>query len=213
MYPVGLGNKLYNLINSTNLFQLISEPTRGNNLLDLIITNSPIHYFDYGTLPPLPDLDHCTIYAKFQQFYSTSPNYSRTIWQYNQGNYEAMNNYLFEHLIADPNSNVNENTINTTDCLYNCMLSNIPCKKVTIRPKDKPWYTGHVRMLYKESIRAFKLKNKTNNPEHIASYKHKHHLAKNAFRNARSNYYNNISNQILDPDTTTKILATCQICV
>ena len=67
-----LGNKFYNLLTNNNLFQLISEPTRENNLLDLVITNSPTHYFDFGVLQPLHDLDRCTIYAKFQQFYTSS---------------------------------------------------------------------------------------------------------------------------------------------
>ena len=43
-------------------------------LVDLIITDSRIHYYDYGTLPTLPDLNHCTVYGEFHQFYLTSPN-------------------------------------------------------------------------------------------------------------------------------------------
>ena len=199
-----LGNKLYNLITNNNLFQLITEPTRGNNILDLIITNSPNHYFDYGVLQSLPDLDHCIIYAKFQQFYISSTNYLRTIWDYELGNYQAINTHLTNNLTIDPTLDVSANVINLTKLIHQSMQNYIPNKKILIRPRDKPWFTSTVRKLNKECHRAFKLKNKTNNPTHIDQFRLKRQHAKNALRQARRHYYTNLANQILDPETTTK---------
>ena len=140
-----LGNKLYNLITNNNLLQLISEPTRQNNLLDLIITNSPTHYFDFGVLQPLTNLDHCTMYAKFQQSYISATNYIRTIWEYDLGNFTTMNAELTNKLNIDPSLDVTQLANNLTQTIHQSMHDNIPHKKILNKPHDKPWFTSTVK--------------------------------------------------------------------
>ena len=180
-----LGNKLLDLVNYNNFFQLINTPTRETNLLDLIITDSPVHYVDYGTLPPLSELDHCTVYARFEQHYSTSPSFYRTIWSYDQCNYEQLNITLNDKLQNDVVLDVNDSCKVLTDKILESMSEHIPHKRVKIRPRDKPWVTQIVRSNYRECHKAYTLKIRTNSPTDIENYKHKRRVAKQSFRTAR----------------------------
>ena len=199
-----LKNDLHNLLLDFNLFQLITTPTRGNNILDLLITDSPIHFYDTGTLPSLSNLDHDIIYGKFQYSYSTSSNYTRRIWKYDLGNYTDLNNDITDTLNLPNSNDLDYITSHITTKILNCMEKHIPNTKVTIKPRDKPWYTSKVKLLYKQTRKLFHLKNSTNNPIHIQQFKNKRHEAKEAFRTARHNYYQTISTNILEPDCTPK---------
>ena len=95
-------------------------------------------------------------------------------------------------------------TLNLTNHLTNSMKQHIPHKTITVRPKDKPRYTLHVRKLYRQLHKLFLLKNRTNSPTHLTSYKNKRHEAKTAFRQARKDYFDSLSDNILNPETTPK---------
>ena len=62
-----VGNKLVDILDQNNLYQIVKEPTRysdnGAHLLDIIITDSPHLFLNSGVIPPLANLDHCTIYG------------------------------------------------------------------------------------------------------------------------------------------------------
>ena len=199
-----LKNDLHTLLLDLGLFQLINTPTRGNHVLDLLISDSPIHFYDIGTLPSFSSLDHDIIYGKFQYSYSSSSNYVRRIWKYDLGNYSDLNNDISNNLTIPATNDLDQVTSHLTNHILNCMNKHIPNTKVIIRPKDKPWYTPEVKALYKQTNRLFHLKNRTKNPIHIQKFKTKRHEAKEAFRTARKNYYQTLSNNILDPDCTPK---------
>ena len=84
------------------------------------------------------------------------------------------------------------------------MQQHIPHKQITIKNKNKPWFTNKVRIAYRESFRAYKLQKRTKSQQHIDIYKEKHRLAKQAFRQSRLEYYSNISDKLQDPSTTPK---------
>ena len=192
------------MLASNNFFQLIDQPTRGGNLLDLIISDSPVHFSDVGVLPALPGCDHDIIYGKYIYSYATSPSYTRTMWKYDSGDYNSINNELSANAIYDSTLTVEANVQVLTQKLHTLMDEFIPHTTVKIRSNDKPWYNSSVRKAYKECEKYFKLKNKTNDEVHIEMYKHKRSLAKNAFRQARKQYYDDLADKIIDPETTPK---------
>ncbi|KAI8508004.1 hypothetical protein Bbelb_142440 [Branchiostoma belcheri] len=57
------GRKLENILLDYGLEQVIHEPTRGGNLLDLIITSHPAMCNHSGTMAPLGDSDHLSTFA------------------------------------------------------------------------------------------------------------------------------------------------------
>ena len=100
-------------------------------------------------------------------YYISSTIYLRTIWDYSLGNYQAINNELTNTVLFDHTSDISANVLNLTQIIHKTMHDNIPHKQIIIRSQDKPWFTSTVKKLYRDSHRAFKLKNKTNYPHHI----------------------------------------------
>ena len=91
-----IGNILYNLTNNLQLHQLINEPTRGNNILDLFFTDQPDLFSNTDVFPPISGLDHCTIFSSFNNTYEISQSFRKTIWHYDRGDY--VNNYFSTQL-------------------------------------------------------------------------------------------------------------------
>ena len=81
--------KLDELVETSNLYQLINSPTNfregGKSCIDLIITDQPNCFIDSGTYPS-PD-EHCQrkiFYGKLNVLAPYPPPYKRTIWEYSE---------------------------------------------------------------------------------------------------------------------------------
>ena len=200
-----LGLKLVNLINSLNMFQLITKPTRNNNLLDLLITDSPGYFTDIDVMPSIDNLDHRIIHGTFAIDRPKSHTYTRKIWQYDQGNYDLLNNLLF---LTDWDSffsasdNIDTLAENFTNLLTELAETCIPTKTVKVRPRDKPGMTSEVRRLFNVAKRLHKKAKK--NPIHMELFRNARRDAKSSFRKARAKYYSDISEKLLNPSTCTK---------
>ena len=201
-----IGHSLYNLCNSLHMHQLITEPTRGTNLLDLFFTDRPDLFSNTAVLPPINELDHCTIISSYNHTYEVSQSYLKTIWHYDRGNYLELNNYLNTQLVHENlrNKSPLEVVNYLTNTITNGMELHIPSKTIRIKQRDKPWFTPRIRKLFQACYKLHKRKNKTNLPAHILEYQIKHREAKNAFRTAKNNYYLNIASDLQNPETTSK---------
>ena len=80
------------------------------------------------------------------------------MWTFNQGNYDDYRNELIE-TDWEPCFNLNtfEDICRGMDrySIKYCKEAYIPKKIVTIRPRDKPWYNGHLRLLKRRNLRLF----------------------------------------------------------
>ena len=203
-----LKNKLVNLTSSLNLHQLIREPTRGNNLLDLLFTSTPNLFLDTGVYPPLPGLDHCIIYGTFKVTYLTSKPYFKHIWKLDECDYINLNEFYhdkfsdYENTFLDmsPHECVNE----LTGTIIEGMGHHVPHKFIKIRPNDKPWFMPNLRKLFTNCYRLHKKKNKTKREIDITNYVNARRLAKTALKEARRYYYENLNTKIDNPETTSK---------
>ena len=201
-----LGSSLYNLFNNLQLHQLITEPTRGNNLLDLILTDRPDLFTNTDVFPPVSELDHCTIFTSYNITHETSQSFYKTIWHYDRGNYPELNTLFSTELVHEnlTNKSPDELVKFLTDTITHGMNLHIPSKIAYIKQRDKPWFTPHIRKLFKACYKLHKRKNKSNLPAHIMEYQIKHREAKSAFRTAKHNYYQNIASDLQNPETTPK---------
>jgi hypothetical protein len=197
---------LYDFITDNNLHQLITHPTRQQNILDLIITDSPNYFLDSGVLPHISDLDHEIIFGKFNYTYPKQHNFTRHIWLYDRGYYIQLNNLLDQTNWQDiaNNNSIHEMVVTITNKVHNIMNICIPNKIVRIRPKDKPWVTSAIRKLLRETKRLHKRHLRTNNPIHTEHFNTKRRETKQALRDSKKQYYINISLKLQDPKTTCK---------
>lgn len=202
-----LGLRLFNLVKSLNLFQLITQPTRNNNLLDLLITDSPGYFMDIDSLPPFDNLDHNIIYGMFKVVHPKRQPIQRKIWQYNLGNFARLNNLLLLHdwdrFFASSND-VDILSLNLTNLLLHFSELCIPVKYVTIHPQDKPGMTREVRKLFSLAKRHHKRARRTQNPAHLEIFRETRREAKASFRRARTKFYSDIAGKLLDSSTCSK---------
>ena len=78
------GTALEELIETNSLYQLIEEPTnicnKGNSCIDLIITDQPNFFVEYGLHPSLDEhCQHQIIYGKLNLSLPSPPTYKRTV--------------------------------------------------------------------------------------------------------------------------------------
>jgi hypothetical protein len=169
-----LGPDLYNLLNSFHLSQLIAEPTRNRNLLDLLITNNPRQIINSGVLDPIHDLDHCPIFGILNLNPKYARPFQRKIWDYSAGNYTQLNDQLFQipwGIVIGESDDVDDAVDMLTDLITQCCNNCIPNKTIKIFPSDKPGMTPKVKQLFKTSRRLHKRAQRTNIPTDTENHK------------------------------------------
>ena len=175
-----LGTKLYDLVNNNNLFQLIDEPTRitetCQSLLDLIITDSPGHFSDWGTEPSVAD--HMLVYGTLHIHIDSGRCFTRYIWHYKNADFEGLNRELNNidwegsfHNLPDLQKATRYLTVN----IKAVAMKYIPYKRIKINPKDKPWMTSYIKYLIRIRNRYSRMFRRTKS--------HHHRLLRNQYRN------------------------------
>jgi exonuclease III len=162
-----LKNDLFDLVNLTDMVQLVNEPTHFTtspsgivtaNLLDLIITDSPGYVKSVDLLPPLGS-HHATLYLEFSITYSRDKSYMRHIWDYDKGNYDLLNISICNHpwddiLSAQPD--IDSKTVKLTETFLDLCKGNILNRSIRVRPRDLPWMTQECKRLIRDRNRAYK---------------------------------------------------------
>ena len=90
-------NYLFNeTVNDSRLKQLITQPTRNNHMLDLVLTSQPILINDVNVVPGISDHEVVTFKLKFSP--TAPPSKLRKVYQYHKANtnriLEEMNHIL-----------------------------------------------------------------------------------------------------------------------
>ena len=202
-----LGQELYNLLNSFNLQQLIKEPTRKDNLLDLLITNNPRLIINSGVLDPIHDLDHCTIFGKLNYNIKYNKPFRRTIWDYPAGDYVKLNDQLLQipwGLVVGESDNVNDAVEMLTQLIKQCVNNCIPHKTIKIFTKDKSGMTPRVKQLFKTTRRLHKRAQRTNRQSDIDEHKEKRREAKLAWEQAQNKFYLDIENRLRNSENNSR---------
>ena len=169
------------MVNSCNLFQLVSEPTRYSentaSLLDLIITDSPGYVTDVQVHSPIANLDHCIVSCRILFEFSKDKPFTRQIWDYSCARYGALNDAL-KGYIFDNDDDINTRVEKVTRFILDTTKMYIPCKSVRIRPNDKPYITAACRHADQIRDRWHKRYRRTGDPLHYGIFKEKRAFAK-----------------------------------
>ena len=94
----GVQNIILDFVCDNGFEQMVTEPTRGNNILDIVLTNNSFLVSDVPVAPPLGNSDHNCV--NFTVDIPGGDNdceiVSRKIYAWNRADYESLSTYLSE---------------------------------------------------------------------------------------------------------------------
>ena len=129
---------------SHHLTQLVTNPTRGDNTLDLILSDFPANRpaTIYPTPPPLGRSDYAVVITEFcVQPWQEVPT-TRCVWDYKAADWNRMRACLRQTNWTDIiTANPKHSCQNLTTTILGCMQELIPNRSITTRPCDPKWWT------------------------------------------------------------------------
>ena len=145
-----------------NLKQVVQDPTRGNNILDLIVTNLSHLYSTPVIFAPLGRSDHNTIMWSVDSRCTNNPARScatkRYVRRFTQSSREAFGRWCSTHdWFSDTQESVSATnlTASFTSDLLSAIEQFFPAKSIKIHETDKPWMSPTVKELIIKRQRAF----------------------------------------------------------
>ena len=137
-----LENSFIDTINDNCLTQIVTDPTRGNNILDLVFVGDPALVEKVSVQPPFSTSDHSSVCAHVTCPVPRISRGPRKVYLYSKGDYNSFNNALgdVDWDSALSSRNIEENWSVYTDTYQSLVDLYVPHKMV--RPGDRhkpPW--------------------------------------------------------------------------
>ena len=193
-YP-SIHNKFGDIINDNGLTQIVNEPTRLGNILDLIITNRPNQVNRTQILPSISD--HSVVYSEFDMNPTRRRQSPRKIPLMNKANWAGFKEFI---------SNLGEEIMQAistdnadTELLWQMFKGKIeqgikmfiPSK--TTKSKDShPWIDRDIDRKMKQRDRAFTRSNKTGREKDEKRFQQLKHEVQRDERQAYWSYVKNL---------------------
>jgi hypothetical protein len=181
-----LHQQFIDLLHDTGMDQLVLQPTRLDNTLDLVLSNSPSLIPRVEVIPGISD--HCIVFFE----YTTKPdqlrNSSRPIPLYRRADWDAMRQEMldFQQSMPDPTTTSTEDLWQAfRSALQASIAKHVPSK--TPRRKDSyPWLTYSIRKLIRKRDRKYRLMKKSGDLDLRAAVKN---LNREINRELRRSYW------------------------
>ena len=172
----------------TNLKQLINTPTRQDNIIDLIFTNSSI--VSKSGVINLAISDHELVYCTLKK---EKIRFNRV--QYTGRSYRDYDPDAFKNCLTVYDWSTFMNTLDPNDC-WNEMLHVIhdsldemcPIKKKTVRDRNEPWLTNDIIDMIHTKNAAWKKAKKTKSQDDLNHAKHLRNVVKDTIRRAKATF-------------------------
>ncbi|KAI8486739.1 hypothetical protein Bbelb_354870 [Branchiostoma belcheri] len=193
------GRQLENLFLNHGLEQVLHEPTRGGNLLDLIATSHPAKCYQTGTLAPLGDSDHL-ITATALTIQASQHSGKRLVWLYDKADIEALHQDIATapwdiNLIFDSMDDI-------WDSWYSMFIAicerHIPHKLISTTRTAKPWIYSNkqIRAAIRRKHRLHSRAKRLNTEDAWATYRRQRNLVTNLTRRAETVYIEGLVNDV-----------------
>ena len=191
-----LCNTLIDIAQDNGLEQIVDEPTRGDNILDLLFTNNPTLINNAQCMPPLSQqADHNTVFIDMNIKPKVNKQPPRKVHQYKKADWQNIKGEvtkLSDSILADKSHTTTQKMWDQTEKgLQKIINDHIPSK--TIKGyKNPPWFTNDLKQLFRKRNAAYRrwLKTKSHQDEMLF-----HDLkaeAQKMWRQAKDGYTNNI---------------------
>jgi len=206
-----LGDKLKDLINGNNMFQLISEPTRiteeSRSILDLIITDTPGLFTSWGVDSSISISDHLLLYGTLNLLPNRNQSLPKCVWHYNRADFISIIAELNGIDWEDAFKELDDVDLATDFLINNIKASayrHIPYRRVSIKNRDKPWMTSYIKHLIRLRDRWSKVysKNPTNHNRVMRSEYRK--MVKSEIKLAKATHYDRQAKMLEDSITNPK---------
>ena len=163
--------------------QLINEPTRGVNVLDLIFTDNPECVNEVHVLDPIHDLDHCPVLGKIAINLNPTRCYpkpfTRHIFHYDNGDFVKLNSLINDvPWISVLSGDIDDMYQSFVEFISAFRCECFPNFVVKINPRDKPGMTSRIKKLFKISNRLHKKASRSKLPIDILNHRNARRFAK-----------------------------------
>ena len=163
------------LAQDTALTQVVDQPTRGNNILDLLLTNRPSLVNRLASLPPLSaKADHNCVLLSINTKAFIAKKAQRTIHNYNRADWESIkqNFGLFSNEFKSTTfSNIQDMWNSFETKVHNLITKHVPSKTISgSKLAPKPWITSEIRHLLKKRDTLHGVWLKTKQETNLTSY-------------------------------------------
>ena len=181
------------MLGDLGMEQLVEEPTRADNTLDLLITNSPHLIPRVEVLPGLSD--HDAVFCEINIHPQKRKQKPRLIPLYKQADWDALKQELGDWYTT---LNTKGDSIPTEelwssfkDTLHAGVQKHIPHKKVRLK-ESKPWITPAIRRLIRKRDRLYKKMRKRGREKYEKPYKDLRRQVQQQLRRSYWAYLNDI---------------------
>ena len=198
---------LRNLLNSFNLEQHVSEPTRygsqRNSCLDLFISRKSNSY-DVRTICVIPPFasDHCTVISvvgKPCKQHAVETACLKTQWLYHEGDYTGLSNAIENsnwNFIEDPELDVDGAAQQFCTQFDSLLRTYIPTRQFYLRPNDASWMTPVIRRAQRQRDRVHLRARTGNIPELWERYTTQRNLVISMIKRAKRSSTEALINQV-----------------
>lgn len=190
------------ILNDHFLSQLNTTPTRGSNVLDLVITSVPELVSVSEILPPEKTeifTDHCAIMHEFSAYVKAPIKAQRYVYNYDKGDFvglrAALGDINLSSLAGDNNDDINTDWQRWKNAFMSAVATYIPVKRLRGR-NPAPWINGPILNMIKkkESVRQ-KLKI---SPSNYLQHKFKtlRAVVKGLLRESREKFFSSLASDL-----------------
>lgn len=148
---------------------LIDKPTRVTantaTILDQVLTNDVSLVKSTWLEPPVSTNDHATVCVSLNTQVCTRGNFKRNVWLFDRGDYAGFREALLEAPFDEcfQSDDIDNICRDWTKLFLQTARRFVPNYLVTVRPRDKPWYSNVLRRLKRKVTRAYNLAKRTSN--------------------------------------------------
>ena len=190
-YPKKVNQHYLDLVSDLDLEQMVSTPTRQNNILDLIFTSHPSFTERCKTLPPISEKsDHdIVLFDVSMQPVRARPK-RRTIFLWDKADIQGIKSSL-----ATFRDKFMETNFQTVEQMWQSFRSAVDSAKDKYVPVRKtasrfthPWINTKLRRLSKRKLRAYKKAKRTGSPADWTRYTNLKTSTQREIRTSHRNY-------------------------
>ena len=201
-YKISINEAFIDLLDRTGLEQVIDFPTRGENILNIMLTNRPSLVNSSSGLPALSD--HDVVFAEINARAIRKKPVSRKILLWNRADLQVIRSRVSQ-LSLDYTSKFSTSTpVNIlADTLQNdleeVIADCVPSKLSSTRP-NQPWFNSATKRAIRRKSRAFRKARRTNKERDWTRFKR---LKKETQKTCRK-AYNKFTYDIIHSDPGSK---------